>query len=369
MDFKFSKNADDSQQESPGEKKKQGFLLVLLLILVGGFTYLYFFTDLIKPQDTQQQAETPSPAPQVVKMPLPSREDEPAKPAGTAPEKAETSNVAATAPVMAEAPAVKPAAAPAAKPAAAPVKQTPAPAVKAAPSPAPSKPKEEPKKVAAVKTADKKAQPAPLADIKGDKAAASGNDGKKPAAAAKKPAVAGKKIAAKKDDGMKPVSGDQSAAIAKKVAKDSSMLLIGDYVLEEALSADMGRVRKAGFKPVVKPSAHKKKSMNRLFVSDFIDRASARSTLEKLKGYTSDAFIIDQGGRFSVYAGSYLQIESANAEKERLKAAGFLTTVRHTSIAIPSQSLSVGPFKSRKEADAALARLKSSGIKAALVQK
>lgn len=362
MDFKFSKNADDSQQESPGEKKKQGSLLVLLLILVGGFTYLYFFTDLIKPQNTQQQAETPAPEPQVVKMPLPSREDEPAKPAGTAPEKAEALNAAATVPVTAEAPAVKPAAAP--------VKQTPASAVKAAPSPAPSKLKEEPKKAEAVKTADKKAQLVPLAAIKGDKAAASRNDGKKPAAAAKKPAVAGKKIAAaKKDGGMKPVSGDQSAAIAKKGAKDSSMLLIGDYVLEEALSADMGRVRKAGFKPVVKPSAHKKKSMNRLFVSDFIDRASARATLEKLKGYTSDAFIIDQGGRFSVYAGSYLQIESANAEKERLKAAGFLTTVRHTSIAIPSQSLSVGPFKSRKEADAALASLKSSGIKAAFVQK
>jgi len=147
------------------------------------------------------------------------------------------------------------------------------------------------------------------------------------------------------------------------------MLLIGDYVLEEALSADMGRVRKAGFKPVVKPSAHKKKSMNRLFVSDFIDRASARSTLEKLKGYTSDAFIIDQGGRFSVYAGSYLQSESANAERERLKAAGFLTTVKHTSIAIPSQSLSVGPFNSKKAAVAALARLKNSGIKATFVQK
>lgn len=365
MDFKFSKDADDSQQESPGEKKKQGSLLVLLLILVGGFTYLYFFTDLIKPQETQQLAEVTAPAPQVVKMPLPSREGEPAKPAGTAPEKAEAPSAAATAPVTAATQAVKPAV----KPAAAPVKQTSAPAAKAAPAPAPSKLKEEPKKVEAVKTADKKAQPAPLADKKDDKAAASKNDEKKPAAAAKKPAVAGKKIAAAKDDGVKPVSGVQSAAKGKKGATDSSMLLVGDYVLEEALSADMGRVRKAGFKPVVKPSAHKKKSMNRLFVSDFTDRSSARSTLEKLKGYTSDAFIIEQGGRFSVYAGSYLQIESANAEKERLKAAGFLTTVRHTSIAIPSQSLSVGPFRNKKEADAAIARLKSSGIKAAFVKK
>jgi cell division septation protein DedD len=147
------------------------------------------------------------------------------------------------------------------------------------------------------------------------------------------------------------------------------MLLIGNYVLEEALSADMGRVRKAGFEPVVKPAARKKTSMNRLFVADFNDHSSAQSTLEKLKRYTSDAFIIEQGGRFSVYAGSYLQSESANSEKERLKAAGYVTTVRHSNIAIPSQSLSVGPFNSTKAADAALGRLKSAGIKAAFVQK
>jgi cell division septation protein DedD len=359
MDFKFSKDSGDSQQESPGEKKKQSTLLVLLLILVGGFTYLYFFTGLIKPLETQKAAEAP--AQQVEKMPLPSREDEPAKPAGTVPEKAEAPKTTATAPVTA--------AAPVAKPTAAPVKQTPEAVAKAAPAPAPAKPKEEPKKVEAAKTADKIAQPVPLTDKKGDKTAVSKSDEKKPSAAAKKPAAADKKSAAAKNNGKNPVAGAQSAVKAKNSAKDSSMLLIGNYVLEEALSADMGRVRKAGFKPIVKPSAHKKKSMNRLYVSDFNDRTSARSTLEKLKRYTSDAFIIEQGGRFSVYAGSYLQSESANAEKERLKAAGFLTTVKHTSIAIPSQSLSVGPFNSKKDADAALGRLKSAGIKATFVQK
>src|ERR1035437_55170 len=121
MDFKFSKDSGGSQpQEVPGEKKKQSALLILLLILVGGFTYVYFFTGLIKPQEGQITAEAPAPAPQVVKMPLPPREGESAKPEGSAPEKTDVPKAAATAPVTAAVPA----------------KPVPAPAVKPAPSPA-----------------------------------------------------------------------------------------------------------------------------------------------------------------------------------------------------------------------------------------
>lgn len=336
MDFKFSKDSGDSHQpEAPGEKKKQSALLVLLLILVGGFTYLYFFTGLIKPQEAEKSVEAPAPVAQIVKMPLPVREGEPAKPDGKAPAKTEASKAAASAPVTAAAPAAKPAAAPA----------KPAPAPTAKPVPAPAKPKEEPKKAAEAK----------------------------PAADAKKPVVTDKKSVPAKDGMKKRVSDDRAkpktVVKAKKTSSDSWSLLVGNYVLEEALSADMGRVLKAGFKPIVKPAARKKTAMKRLFISEFNDRASAQSIMEKLKRHTSDAFIIEQGGRFAVYAGSYLQSEAASSEKERLKAAGFMVVVKHTDIAIPSQSLSVGPFKSKKAADAALARLKSVGIKATPSQK
>jgi cell division septation protein DedD len=359
MDFKFSKDSSDSQpEEASGEKKKQSTLLVLLLILVGGFTYLYFFTGLIKPREAQKTAEVPAPAPQIVKMPLPAREGEPAKPDGKAPEKAEAPKAAATTPVTT--------AAPAAKPAVAPAKPAPASAAKPAPAPNPSKPKEEPKKAEAAKPVDKIQLPVSAADKKGVKAAAIKAD-------AKKPAVADKKSVSAKDGLKKPVSVGQAkpkpVVKAKKAAPGSWSLVVGNYVLEEALSADMGRVRKAGFEPIIKPAARKKTTMNRLFVSEFNDRAAAQPTLEKLKRHTSDAFVIDQGGSFAVYAGSYLQSESARSEKERLKAAGFPVTVKRSDILIPSQSLSVGPFNSKKAADAALGKLKSTGIKATHSQK
>lgn len=347
MEFKIGKDSGDSQPgEAPGEKKKQSALLVLLLILVGGFTYIYFFTGLIKPLEAEKAAEAPvAAAPQVVKMPLPAREGEAAKPAAK-----EAPKVVAAAPVAAIAPAAKPAAAPA-KPAV-------APAAKTAPAPVPPKPIEEPKKAEAAKPSEKKSQPAGVAEKKGD---------------VKKPVVAEKKGAPAKDAAKKPATDEQAkpeaAAKTKKTTNDAWTLVVGNYVLEEALSADMGRVRKAGFQPIVKPSSRKKSAMNRLLVSEFNDRASALSSLEKLKRHTSDAFVIEQGGKFAVYAGSYLQTEAANSEKARLNSAGFSTTIKHTDIAIPSQSLAVGPFKSKKAADAALGKLKSAGIKATFSQK
>lgn len=369
MDFKFSKDTDDSQPaDGSGEKKNQSALLVLLLILVGGFTYIYFFTGLIKPLNEQKTSPVPVAAPQAVKMPLPSRDGEPAKEN----EKASTAEAPKT--VAPTPPAAPPASA--TKTAAAPATPTPTSAATPAtkPAPAPAKPKEEPKKAEAAKPAEKKPQPVAVADKKTDKAAVVTKvETKKTTEDVKKPVIADKKSPPAKDAVKKPAqTGQAKPAPVVKAQKETSApwsIVVGNYVLEEALSADMGRVRKAGLEPIVKPSTRKKSSMNRLFVSDFSDRATAQSTLEKLKRHTSDAFIIEQGGKFALYAGSYLQSGSAQSEKERLKAAGFSTTIRHSDIAIPSQSLLIGPFASKKAAVAALDKLKRSGLKATISQK
>ena len=315
MDFKFSKDSGDFQpEETPGKKRNQSTLFVLLLVLIGGFAYLYLFTSLIKPQEAQKIAEVPAPAPKAARIPLPPRVEESAKPAG---------NVV-TPKAMAPAPG------------------------------------------AVAVAAANKLQPKIIADKKGNTPDKSKTTEIKTAAADNKsvPAKAVKKI----DVASKPAKPKLTAK-AKRATSGPWSLVVGNYVLEEALAADIGRVRKAGFEPVVKLSVRKKAAMNRLLVSECSDRAAAQSILNKLKQHTSDAFVIEQGGKFAVYAGSYLQSASAQSEKDRLEAIGFPVSVRHTDIAIPSQRLSVGPFTSRKAADAAIGKLKSAGIKVTLAQK
>ena len=365
MDFKFSKDSDDRQPPSaPAEKKNQSALLVLLLVLVGGFLYLYFFTGLIRPQGVSQPIPAPAAAPQTVKMPLPPRLGETAPDAADKPDAHKT-----VVPLQAEAPkGAQTAAVAIPSPAAPPTvpkqeSKTAVPAKSAGKKPLPPAPggTQEPKAVTAnkgVPSADKKvASATPAAKTASMKSSAtSASSTAKPAAAAKTRAKAARKGgAAKREAGH-------------HAGKGTWIVQVGNYVLEEALSADLGRVRKAGFTPVIKAAARKKIRMNRLLLSEFSERAAARSAFDRLKSQTSDAFMVDQNGKFAVYAGSYLLAERAASEKDRLTSKGFPVTLKRFDVAIPAQSLSVGPFNSKKAADAAVGTLKGAGIKASLTR-
>lgn len=370
MDFTFNKSdAGNPRAEADGEKKRQRTILLLLLLMVCGFSYLYFFTGIIKPQKAQKPAE-PAAKSQMVKMPLPPQ------PVDTGPGKTETkpsdSRKEPAAPVVPQQPPQTP------KTAVAPVAPVVvAPQAAKSPVPPPVVPKEEPGKSEPAKLREE-----PKKVVATGKAAES-----KPVAAEKKPEPAKpdtKKAAEQKPEPARPDAKKVAAEPAlkpKKIVKaekpvkgandeaasgNNWSIQVGSYVLEDALSNDMGRVRKAGLEPVVTPGARKKIVMNRLFLSESADRADAMSALEKLKRHTADAFILDQGGKHAVYAGSYLLDARASSEMERLNGAGFKVSLKRADVAIPSQTLTVGPFKDKKSAEAALDTLKAAGIKAAI---
>lgn len=364
MDFKFSKGTgEQDMQETSGEKKNQSAKLILLLLLVGGFSYVYFFTGLIKPQDVPKPVEAP--VAQVVKMPLPAPSSPEQKSAGTVP---------VPAPASATAPAPAPGAKAEPPKTEKPVQAAAVPVVKPAP---PVAHKEEQKKTEAPKPADKKGLPVPTVD-KNQKTVAVKPEEKK-TAESKKQAATPKNEPVKppvptreNKDVTKTVKKDRAAAaVVAKEGKTSASgpwsVLIGQYSIEEALSADIGRVRKAGLEPVVKTGPRKKSAMNRLFLGEFSSKSEAQDVLAKLKRQTFDAFIIDSSGKYAVYAGSYMLDARAASEKERLGAAGFQVSIRHADVAIPTQSLLVGPFADKKSADAALGKLKSNGVKASIV--
>lgn len=107
--------------------------------------------------------------------------------------------------------------------------------------------------------------------------------------------------------------------------------------------------------------------MHRLFLAQFDDRAAAQGELDKLNKLTSDAFILEHGGKHTVYAGSYLLDSRAASEKERLAAAGFALTIKKADVAIPSKRLCAGIYHDKSAADAAAKKLKNAGIKDVLV--
>lgn len=350
MDFKFSKEAggDNPKQAATGEKGRQNALLVVLLVLVGGFAYLYFFTGLIRPQEVPKTVEAP--VPQVVKKPLPARDGDAAKVATPAvPEVKKETGVPAKPEPSKATPAAP--AAPVAKTASV------APVAKAAPKPAekkaqPAPAEKQPQKPVVAKTAETK--PAPVAK-------------KQPAAVQKKAALTvpvEKKSVAVKKPTPKPVKKIVQAPADASGGRWT--VVVGNYLLEDALAADMVRVRKAGLEAAVQPGAKKKTAMNRLLRSEYNDRDAAKAELDKLKRHTSDAFIIEHGGKYAVYAGSYLLDSRALSEKERLAGAGFTLTLKRAEVAIPSKRLTAGTFSDAKSAESVLKKLKAAGVKASL---
>lgn len=360
MDFKFSKDLEESSnQAGDGSKGNQNVLLVVLLVLVGGFAYVYFFTGLIKPLKVQKPVEVQ--VPQVVKKPIPSRDGEPVKIGAAAPEmKKEAAVPSAGKPEPPKVAQASPAVAPVAKEA--------------------PKPKEETKKPEPSKPAVKKPMPV-LAEKLEQKPAAAKGDGKITAPVEKKQPVAVEKkdAAAKKTIDKEKAAGGEVKA-KKKVAKSEKKpatgtgqvssgrwtVMVGSYLLEDALAVDLVRVRKAGLEAAVIPGARKKAQMNRLFLAEYGDRSAAQAELDKIRRHTSDAFIMGHGGKHAVYAGSYLLNERALSEKERLAAAGFSLTLKRAEVAIPSKILTAGTFSDKKTAEAALKKLKAAGVKASL---
>jgi len=324
MDFKFDAGSKGDAAHQGQDKGRQTLLLVLLLLLLGGFGYLYFFTGLIRPQE---QPVAPPPVPQVVKQPLPARD-------GVQAQMSSAVQPVAV-PVAGTAPAAVPAAVPAlpaagaAKPSAAPATLQPA-----------SKPV-----VPAVKPVAPVVKPAAQKPVVATKPAAS-----TPAVV---PQVATKKA---------PVSKPALKPVAPAKTGGPWTVVVGNYVLEEKLAADMARVKAAGLTPVMTSGQRHMTTMHRLKYADYADRAMALQAVEMLKRTAGDGFALQRSGKHEVFAGSYAQLASAQAEQQRLAAAGITVSIQKSQVGVPSRKLTAGTYTSRALAESTLKKLKQAGI-------
>ncbi|WP_298273290.1 SPOR domain-containing protein [Geobacter sp.] len=352
-------------------------LLLVLLLLVAVFGYLYYFTGLIKPRE---EAKAPEPVQSAqVKQPIPPRPEE--KPAGT---QATAQPAAGTA--TKEAPPASPATA--AKPEekkGEPVKPSADKGKAVAPKPA----KNESAKPARTETAPQKkevAKPVVVAKVvpkgepktSGASSAGSGTPAASGKDLRKEGATSAKKKAASKEKGVKVAraAGKKSAGASAASAKKSEggetgefTLRIGEYVVADAMERDKEKVQDSGLTPVVKQGAKKMEPMIRLYLGEFADRESAGRELAKLKDATVDGFVLKEGGKFVVYAGSYFLHGRAVKEQQRLAALGIKPSLRKTSVSVPTLVLTAGKFTKREDAVKTAAKLKQKGLRPIVVER
>lgn len=330
MDFKFNNEPTEGEaQGQPQEKGRQTGMVVLLLLLLGGFGYLYFFTGLIRPQE---QPPAPQPPPQVVKQPLPSRDAAPVEAEKAGEQKAQVTPPTATPATPAAKPVQKPADAKvAAVPSAKPEEKKPAPAKPVA--------KPEPVKAAAAPAVKK---PEPV----------------KTAVPAKQP-----------EKGVveaKPAQSRQAEPVRKVAAAPKKngpwTVVAGLYVVEEVLAEDLTKVKKAGFTPLMTSGPKRPVAMNRLFYSEYNSKVEAQQAVERLQRAAGSGFSAQRGTKHEVYAGSYAVLSGAQAEQQRLAAAGVTVSIKKAQVPLASRKLTAGTFTDRKAADDAVKKLKAAGI-------
>jgi hypothetical protein len=346
-------------------------ILIVLLLLTAVLGYLYFFTGLIKPRE-QITADSPtSVAP--VKQPLPPRPEQgvmeqqssakleaeqpglaTAEKTATPPESPETKAAVAPAAKPAAAPAPKQAVAPAAKPAAAPApKQAVAPAPKQAVAPAAkqaAKPAQSPAQVKSAKGAKAEEKTAVKVQAKAPQASpAKAQKGSK----AKPGAVAAGKVDNK---AMPPV------AVTGKAAKGKYSLLAGEFASDRETENARRKLAKQGITDVSVKKIKKVETMHRLFLADFDSHEAAATEMLKLRPQSDSAFILNENGRYALYAGSYLHERGAAAEQKRLAGKGFKLTQKSVKVSLSVSEVTAGSFPTSEDARKEAARLKKKGV-------
>ncbi|AJE03457.1 SPOR domain-containing protein [Geobacter pickeringii] len=362
-DVEFEPNANEPKKEGGNTR----LLFLVLLLLVAVFGYLYYFTGLIKPREEAKAPEAVPPA--QVKQPIPPRPEQ--KPA-------ETSTAAKTG-IEAEKKAEPAAAAKPeekkgepAKPVASNGKPETAKSAKAEgtqPKKEGTKPVEvakvvpsgEQKKNGAVSTENEKG--------KGVAAEPSKKEAKKEAPSPeKKKAVATEKAGKAKI--ASTAAAKKHAAAKKPESKGTGeyTLRIGEYVVADAMERDKEKAQDSGFTPLVKQGPKKKEPMIRLYLGEFGDQESAKRELAKLHDATVEGFVLNEGGKYRVYAGSYFLHERAVKEQQRLTALGIKPTLKKASVSVPTLLLTAGKFSNREDAVKAAAKLRQKGLKPAVVE-
>ncbi len=371
--MKFANQPDNSEKGAGGRNQKP--LLLVLLALVAVFAYLYFFTGLIKPR----QEEPPVPPPVAeVKKPLPPRPDgekgQPAETAVKAPEAAPKAAPAEQKPKGSEpaAAAGKPQPVPAPAPAAkAPEKGAPAKAVappaKGAATPAPAG-KEGVKPAPATEGSGK--GKAPQQAARGEKAPKAANGAKQTPATADKAAKAAKNdtaAAAKKDLAGKKGGKEPVKKAAGTVKKAAVTLLVGEFVPDRDFLTLQTRLKNMGLSPLHKTELKKAKPMNRLYVGEYPSYDAGAAELERVKKLSADAFFIEAGGTYRVYAGSYYGSRMADQVRSRLAAKGVPTTLQKADIPVTVVRLTAGRFADKGAAAGTIKKLKATGLDPAVV--
>jgi len=163
-----------------------------------------------------------------------------------------------------------------------------------------------------------------------------------------------------------------SPSINKAVEKkrdDFFTLKITDLVALKNVNSTTAKLKKAGITPVSRYKGTTVIPMHRLFYAEYPDYKSAAADLDILRAKkATGAFIVREGEKCILYAGSYIKEKYCAIEQDRLFDEGVRLVMKTAPVEIPMNYITAGSFASQEEADNAVEKLKKARLAVDVIQ-
>jgi cell division septation protein DedD len=137
-------------------------------------------------------------------------------------------------------------------------------------------------------------------------------------------------------------------------------LTAGSYLYKSNVNRVNRQVEKLGYKTTTSQS-FESHEMTRLLVGRY-PKSLAKKRLAKIQKFSDGAFIVAEGGKYVVYAGSFLSLDKARRLADLLYQQGVKTEERQAMVDLPRTTLRFGGFATRAEARKVVQKLEKLGV-------
>lgn len=143
-------------------------------------------------------------------------------------------------------------------------------------------------------------------------------------------------------------------------------ILAGAFLQHSHLTDAERRIEGLGY-PVRVVPVKRRMSMTRLKLGTY-PAAEARSRLAELQAAAPEAFLVAEGGKLAVYAGSFSSPQQARSAAAELLAQGWEVRESAAEVEVSLQQLSCGPFTGYSSAKSAAERIRDAGLAAMVIR-
>ncbi len=149
----------------------------------------------------------------------------------------------------------------------------------------------------------------------------------------------------------------------KPAASKTYTLIIGEFSSKAMMADAISKIKSVGLIPQIKDGPQKTEQVVRLYQGKYRNNSSAQKFLKMLQLNKANGFIhMDENKRYVVYAGSFIDQNSAIKEQERLARVGIKVRPEKSSVSIATFLLSTGNFLEREAALKYALKLEQIGL-------